>query len=160
MKQTIFLCLILVYTFRLTAQEQDTEAISQQYALGEIAIAGTVKFKKGDKIKLDNLNFKGGTADLLAGSEQILEKLLTIMRENPNLKIQVQGHICCITDAKTEVSEARARIVWLYLLLNEVENERVTYKDFGGTTPIFSIPEKSEFERRQNRRVEIEIIAN
>ncbi len=154
------LLLLVFISLSANAQEQNSEAISQQYELGEIAVVGKAKLKKGDKIKLDDLNFKGGTADLLAGSEPILEKLLAIMQENPNLKIQIQGHICCITDAKTEVSEARARIVWLYLLLNEVENERVSYKDFGGTKPIFPIPERNEMERRQNRRVEIEIVAN
>lgn len=162
MKKYVHLLFILLYTVTITAQEETEKKISQRYSLSGVTIEGKrkIKFKKDDKIVLDDLNFKGGTADLLPGSEPILEKLLKIMQDNPKLKIQVQGHICCITDISSEVSEARARIVWLYLLLNEIENERVSYKDFGGSRPIYTIPERNEGERRQNRRVEILVVGN
>lgn len=143
-----------------TAQEESTEVISQRYDLTGLTIEGKKKLKPHDKIVLNNLNFKPGTAEFLSESEPALEDLLKIMRDNPKLKIQVNGHICCLPDKWNEISEQRARAVWLFLLLNEVENERVTYKDYGGTQPIYPMPERNEIERRQNRRVEIVVISN
>ena len=51
--------------------------------------------KKGDKLLLKNLNFYGGTATVTTESKPLLEELVQILKDNPNLKIDIQGHICC-----------------------------------------------------------------
>ncbi|MEG1267539.1 MAG: OmpA family protein, partial [Myroides sp.] len=53
--------------------------------------------KVGEKINLRNLNFNGGTAVFKSHSYPVLKELLQTMRSNPNLKIEIQGHICCYT---------------------------------------------------------------
>jgi len=140
--------------------EAEMDSIAQRYELSNLTIEGKKSLKRGDRIVLDNLNFKGGTAELLKESKPSLEKLLKIMQDNPRLRIQIQGHICCVTDMHNEVSEARARVVWIYLLLNEIENDRLTFRDYGASRPIYTIPERDEMQRKANRRVEIEVISN
>lgn len=153
----ILLTFILLCSFYAIAQE-DTEAETTlfNYDLEGLTIDGKV----GDKITLQNLNFERGGHELLPKSEPVLKKLLKIMEDHPDLKIQIQGHICCLSDDSNEVSSARAELVYNYLRDNCIDEERISYKDFGGTKPIYPMPEKNKKQREKNRRVEIEIIEN
>lgn len=157
LKNYIVVIVLLSY-LTCFAQEEPEDEVFQRYDLQELTIEGKAKLKRGDKVVLNNLNFKGGTTTLLSESEPVLKELLKIMQENPNLKIQVQGHICCQNDEQHEISGARARFVWRYLKKNGIAKERMSHKDFGGTAPLYAIPETSDCERGENRRVEIEII--
>ena len=49
--------------------------------------------KKGDIIQLKNINFYNNSAKVVPKSEAILYDLLCVMNDNPNLKIEIQGHI-------------------------------------------------------------------
>jgi outer membrane protein OmpA-like peptidoglycan-associated protein len=83
------------------------------------------------------------------------------MEENPKLKIEIQGHICCQTFGDpANTSTSRARAVYNYLLRNKIDRKRMTYKGFGTTKPIHPIPEKNALEEDENRRVEILILEN
>lgn len=153
-----YIVILLLSCFNCFAQEETEYEVFQRYDLEGLTIEGKAKLKRGDKVVLNNLNFKGGTTTLLEESEPVLRELLKIMWDNPKLKIQVQGHICCQDDKEHEISGARARLVWRYLKKNGISKDRVSHKDFGGTAPLWSIPETTDCEREQNRRVEIEII--
>lgn len=155
-----FLATALFVSLLCAAQEEPEDEISQRYDLHEIAIEGKVRLKPGDLIALSDLNFSGGTTTLLPTSEPVLQDLLKIMQDNPKLKIQIQGHICCVPDEGHEISNARARVVMRYLKKNGIDKDRVSHKDFGGTCPLYPIPEEIDEERTANRRVEIEIVAN
>ncbi len=122
----------------------------------------------GTNITLRNINFVGGMHQFLPESQPMLEELLEAMRMYPKLVIRVEGHICCEsgtddgTDLETGIdnlSEARAKAVMDYLLSNGIEVKRVSHKGFGHSVPIYPFPERSEFEKTQNRRVEIKIIS-
>ncbi|RWW92163.1 OmpA family protein [Flavobacterium cerinum] len=153
----IFLTFILLCSFYAIAQEDsDADTALFNYDLEGLTIDGKV----GDKITLQNLNFERGGHELRLKSEPVLKELLKIMEDHPDLKIQIQGHICCLNDDSNEVSSARAELVHNYLRDNCIDEERISYKDFGGTKPIYPMPEKNKKQREKNRRVEIEIIEN
>lgn len=115
--------------------------------------------KAGDIIKLKNIYFFNNSPKLLPKSKPVLYELLCVMDDNPNLKIEIQGHICCQTQAgKYDVSEARAKAIYNFLIQNKVNRKRLTYKGFGTTRPVHPIPEQSEQEEEDNRRVEIMIV--
>lgn len=116
--------------------------------------------KTGEKLKLENLNFQLNTFAIIPDSRSKMYELLEIMKQNPQLKIEVQGHICCMTNDKQDLSTKRAKAIAKFLEFNGIADERVTFKGFGVTQPIYAIPEKTEEERAGNRRVEIEIVAN
>ena len=46
------------------------------------------------------------------------------------------------------------------LILNKIDRKRMKYKGYGVSKPIHSIPEKSDQEEDENRRVEILILEN
>ncbi len=113
----------------------------------------------GDKIKLKDINFRNNSAVIVPKSKPILFDLLCIMEENPKLKIEIQGHICCQTQPGVyDVSTARAQAIYAFLVRNKIDRKRITYKGFGITKPIYPIPEQNEEERDANRRVEIMIV--
>lgn len=116
--------------------------------------------KPGEKLKLDNLNFQLNTFAITNDSRPKMYELLEVMKRNPQMKIQIQGHICCMQNDKQDLSTKRAKAIAKFLEINGIEDARVTFKGFGVTQPLFSIPEKSEEERAANRRVEIEIVEN
>lgn len=129
--------------------EKERKDLSSQFA----------KAKKGDIIILQNIYFHFDSEKIIDQSRPILNELYTIMLKNPKLKIRINGHICCNTDAKdVKLSTQRAIAVKAFLLDKNILFNRLDYKGFGSSKPIYKIPEKSETEKLANRRVEIEIL--
>ena len=117
--------------------------------------------KAGETIALPNLYFFNNSARVVPKSETVLYDLLCILQENSKLKIEIQGHICCQTAVDVnDVSTARARAVYSYLLRNGIDRKRMKFKGFGVSRPIHKIPERNETEADENRRVEILILEN
>jgi outer membrane protein OmpA-like peptidoglycan-associated protein len=139
------------------AQNNPEEPIANEYNIQEVTV---VKLRKGDKITLDNLLFIGGSSGLREESKPLLEQLLEVMQNNPKLKIEIQGHVCCYPDRKNVLSKRRAKMVYDYLRSKGIAKKRISYKDFGGSKPIYPMPERNEEERIANRRVEIEVLSN
>jgi outer membrane protein OmpA-like peptidoglycan-associated protein len=116
---------------------------------------------KGDMITLDNLYFFNMSPRLLPKSKPILYDLLCAMQENPNLKIEIQGHICCQVNGDVyNLSTSRARAIFNFLVSQRINRKRLSYIGFGTTRPIHPIPEQSEQQENENRRVEILIKDN
>ena len=117
------------------------------------------KSKIGDKLVLKNLHFYDRTDVLYPESFKTREELLKVLKENPKLKIEIQGHICCFS-GKDEEEIALKRCIGTveYLVINGIEKSRLSYRSFDATQPIYKIPEKNEEERKANRRVEILIL--
>jgi outer membrane protein OmpA-like peptidoglycan-associated protein len=117
--------------------------------------------KVGETIKLPNIYFFNNSDQIVAKSQPTLFDLLTAMEENPKLKIEIQGHICCqLVSDINDVSTARAKTIYSYLIRNKIDRKRMTFKGFGISKPIHKIPEKNETEADENRRVEILIVEN
>jgi flagellar motor protein MotB len=87
-------------------------------------------------------------------------ELLLVLQRNPQMKIEIHGHLCCMPVDRTDLSTQRAKAIYNFLIQNEIDKSRLSYKGFGSTQPIYPLPEKSEEERAANRRVEILIVEN
>jgi outer membrane protein OmpA-like peptidoglycan-associated protein len=116
--------------------------------------------KTGEKLKIENLNFVINTFAIVNESRGKLYELLLVMQNNPKLKIEIQGHLCCMTKDRADLSTQRAKGISSFLRQKGIDSARITYKGFGVSQPIFAIPEKNEGERAANRRVEVLIIEN
>jgi len=115
--------------------------------------------KVGDKITLENILFAGGRHILLPESYESLESLKNLLLEKKKYHILILGHICCIRSGEDgmdfdtgikNLSVARAKAVYNYLVQNGVSPERLSYKGMRANYPTG----KSD---REDRRVEIEI---
>ncbi|MFN3754789.1 OmpA family protein [Flavobacterium sp.] len=116
--------------------------------------------KTGEKLTIENLNFIINTYAVVNESRGKLYELLLVLQSNPELKIEIQGHLCCMPVDRTDLSTQRAKAIYNFLIKNDVYRARLSYKGFGSTQPIYPIPEKNETERAANRRVEILIVEN
>ena len=126
----------------------------------DATLAEKVKLSKvGMKITLKNINFYQNTFVTMPESQGTLYDLLFIMQNNPELKIEIQGHICCIDKDYRNLSLDRAKQIKRFLVYNGIQDYRVKTKGFGVTQPIHPIPEATPEQAAENRRVEIEILS-
>lgn len=88
-----------------------------------------------------------------------IDKLGQALKENSNLKIEIQGHTCNVgsTEYNKILSSSRSEAVKNYLMENYgISNERLSAKGFGQLEPIAN--NQSRDGRKLNRRVDIKII--
>jgi len=116
------------------------------------------KMESGAKMVIDNILFNTGAATLLPESYTSLNKLVNLLRENPNVKIEVSGHTDNTGSAALNrtLSRNRALSVRNYLISQGIAGERVMYEGYGFDRPI--APNNTAEGRAANRRVEIEIL--
>lgn len=112
----------------------------------------------GKTVTMKNMNFVGGEAILLPKSVPTLSELVKVMRDNPELKIKIEGHICCSLEDETDLSTRRAFMVYNHLINNGIDASRLAYEGFGNTRAIYKFPEQTPEQQSANRRVEILIV--
>lgn len=128
----------------------------------------------GQSIILKNTQFFLGKSQILPNSYDDLENLYTVMQENPDLEIEIRGHVCCggkqkegdeegevdyIADTNWRLSQNRASVIRKWLVNKGIDKKRIGFKGMAFKEPLF-FPEKNEKERQANRRVELRVIKN
>lgn len=120
------------------------------------------RVNEGIKITLPEsmVNFGFDSSNLTATAKTNLDKLATVLKNNPDTNINIYGH----TDSKGSesynqgLSERRAAAVKSYLVSKGVSSGRMFTMGMGETDPRSS--NATEAGRAQNRRVEFAITAN
>lgn len=112
----------------------------------------------GDKITLKNIYFEVSKSDLLSASFAELNKLLTMMEDNPMMEIRLEGHTDVVgdPDANLELSQDRVDACETYLVKKGVASARIQAVGYGDTRPI--VKKGTDEERKVNRRVEFVIL--
>lgn len=111
------------------------------------------------KIAFQSLEFENGKADILPEMENDLNKVANFMIDHPDFDISISGHTDSQgnTDANLRLSQARADAIKAYLTYTfKIDPDRVEARGHGSALPI--VEEKTDRDRRLNRRVEFEII--
>jgi outer membrane protein OmpA-like peptidoglycan-associated protein len=117
------------------------------------------KAKKGDLVRISNVNFYFNSEKVMEQSFPLLDELFDIMLNNPTLTIEIHGHICCNPNPNdTKLSYRRALVILKYLTKRGIAVNRLAFKGYGSNDPIYKVPERNEKERAANRRVEILIV--
>ena len=105
-------------------------------------------------VVLRNVFFETGSAALRPESTNELDRLLRLLNSSPALRIQINGHTDNVGDdtSNQQLSEARAKAVYNYLIEKGISPERLKFAGFGETQPVESndTPEG----RSRNRRTE------
>ena len=112
----------------------------------------------GDKITLKNIYFEVSKSDLLNASFAELNKLVTMMEDNPLMEIRLEGHTDVVGDpeANLELSQERVDACQTYLVKQGIASRRIQHIGYGDTRPI--VRKGTDEERKVNRRVEFVIL--
>jgi len=107
------------------------------------------------KIVLRGVNFDFDKATLQPQGKPILDEAARILKENPSIDVQVQGHTDSIgsVEYNLRLSDRRAATVKNYLVSQGVPASRLTTKGFGKANPVAT--NDTAEGRAQNRRVEL-----
>lgn len=111
------------------------------------------------KIAFKSLEFESGKADILPAMYDDLYHLANFLIDHPRVQLVISGHTDSEgrPEANLKLSQARADAIKNYLCKTYgIDPTRITAVGYGGTRPI--VEEKTEEDRRLNRRVEFEII--
>jgi outer membrane protein OmpA-like peptidoglycan-associated protein len=116
----------------------------------------------GERVVLDDIRFVGNEYQVMRQSEASLLTLLRFMEENTKVKIEIEGHVNGPTFKNKkefiDLSTSRAKTVYDFLLVNDIEPERIAYLGLGNSQMLFPEPKNKE-QSEANRRVEIKVIA-
>lgn len=110
---------------------------------------------KDGRVILYEILFDYDKASLQQKSDKQLQHVLTLLIENPELALEIQGH----TDNKGEdaynltLSQQRAETVRQYLTLFGIPSKQLTAKGYGESQPVAT--NDTEEGRAKNRRVEL-----
>ncbi|WP_313807114.1 OmpA family protein [Flavobacterium sp.] len=115
--------------------------------------------KPGTRIVMKDILFYQNTFAVMPTSKRAIDELLMILDKNPKMRIEIQGHICCVREDKRNLSLERAKQVRRILEGNMIPGKRIKVKGFGVSHPKYPIPEANEIEAAANRRVEIMILS-
>lgn len=130
----------------------DDQLVNKTIELKNIAI--------GSKIALRNIFFDHGKATLRPESNAELDRLVKLMKDVPNLKIEISGHTDNTGSATVNetLSQQRADAVVAYLTSKGIAATRMTSKGYGSGRPVAT--NSTDDGRQQNRRTEFEITGN
>ena len=113
------------------------------------------KIEKGKAFVLNNVYFEQSSFIMQKESYPELDKVVLMLKTNPQTKIEIGGHTDNIGDNRLNLalSENRAKVILNYIVSKGIDEDRLLYKGYGGTKPVS--PNDSEDNKKKNRRVEI-----
>ncbi len=174
-KHSIFLTDITKYESPITKKNHHAEinVSAKGYLLYSEEIYVRIKEKEvlkdiflepieiGKKINLKSIQFYGNRADFLPSANSSLKSLLSFLRLNKSVTIEIEGHVNGPGKPNTndykELSNNRAKAVKIYLIENGIDEKRMEFKGFGNSKMLYPTPKNAK-QMSANRRVEIKIL--
>jgi OOP family OmpA-OmpF porin len=113
---------------------------------------------QGGEIALPTIQFGVGSARLVPGSSPTLNEVAKILRQDPNLTVEIGGHTDNEGPARLnrKISLERAEEVKQYLAAQGVPSAQMVTKGYGEVHPIAS--NRHADGRAQNRRIEFKVL--
>ncbi|NSW94863.1 MAG: OmpA family protein [Bacteroidales bacterium] len=101
------------------------------------------------------INFDTGKSVIKPESQPVIDQIVQMMKENPDLKIGVEGHTDNVGSPASNktLSEARAKSVVSAIVAKGISADRLSPAGFGQDKPIAD--NTTEEGRAKNRRVEL-----
>lgn len=131
----------------------DEEGFKKSLTFGPIEMKEALD--RDGRVILYDILFDYDRATLQQESNKQLQHIVTLLSQNPELKVEIQGHTDNEGDAEynLKLSERRATTVSQYLQLFGINADRLLAKGYGETQPVET--NETEEGRAKNRRVEL-----
>ena len=147
------------YTVQATAPDYDTASQAATVVSEETTEVLLRLVKPVMVISLTGIKFDFDKATLRPESYPILDEVAEILKRNPDMIVEVQGHCCAMgSDAyNLQLSDRRANSVFTYLTTEHmIAPSRLIPRGYGERTPIATNATREG--RKQNRRGDFVII--
>jgi outer membrane protein OmpA-like peptidoglycan-associated protein len=117
-----------------------------------------VPIKTGQIVRLNNIFFDEYSDVLKEESKPELNRLVSLMKENNNMIIELSGHTDAVgSDEENQIlSDKRAAAVKKYLVAKGIKENRLFNIGYGETQPVAD--NNNDIDRQLNRRVEFKIL--
>jgi outer membrane protein OmpA-like peptidoglycan-associated protein/tetratricopeptide (TPR) repeat protein len=119
--------------------------------------------KKDSIIVIENIYYEYGKWNITSEGAKILDKVVNIMKENPDIFIELSSHTDSRSSAEfnLELSRKRAKAAVDYILSKGIEKHRITGVGMGETKLVNYCAdgvECTEEQHAQNRRTEFKVV--
>lgn len=118
------------------------------------------KFKQGQVIKIEKLQFEPNSSTISKESFPSLDAIKDFLATNANLVVEIGGHTNTIPQDDNyciRLSTERAKSVAEYLVNKGIERSRLVIKGYGKSAPISK--ENTAAAHKINQRVELKILS-
>lgn len=132
---------------------KDVAGMASNMGCPEIAAAVIERINKAAA----SIFFATGSSKLLAKSNTALDNVITILKANPDYKVDINGYSDNQgnADKNRTLSETRAAAVQDYFVKNGIDSNRLSAAGFGDENPVAD--NKTAAGRAKNRRVEMKV---
>ena len=109
-------------------------------------------------IVLDNIYYDLDKSDIREDAAVELDKLIVILRDNPNISIELSSHTDdrASVDYNQNLSQRRAESAVSYILSKGIDDNRITARGYGESQLII-LDAETEDEHQINRRTEFKV---
>ncbi len=116
------------------------------------------EIKKGSVHTIDDILFASNSSEISKSSELVLNGFIEWLKENPKIKIEIQGHTDDVgrDEENMALSQDRAFSVMEYISEHGIKSSRLKFKGYGESMP--KVPNTSDANRAQNRRTDFKIL--
>ena len=118
-------------------------------------------YRKGDNVLISacGFYFPSGGAEILAQNFELLNKIISALRQFPGSRLEISGHTDSIGDEETNLplSRKRAENIAKFLVeVGNIESANIITRGYGESRPVAS--NETAEGRAKNRRIELMII--
>ncbi len=109
-------------------------------------------------VVLRNIFFDVNKYELKTESFVELDNVVKLLKENPSLKIQINGHTDNTgrPEDNLKLSNSRANAVVQYLTSKGIDSKRLSYRGYGSSQPVAD--NSNEAGKAMNRRTEMKVV--
>lgn len=120
---------------------------------------GLIKKEVNKVIVLENIYYDYNSSEIRDDAAQELDKLITLLKDNPDMRIELSSHTDARGDDKynQKLSQKRAESAVDYMASNGISEQRMIPKGYGESRLIVENAQ-SEEEHQRNRRTEFKIL--
>ncbi|MDC0296712.1 OmpA family protein, partial [Akkermansiaceae bacterium] len=150
-------------TLKAQLLKRDEDLKKARKELGKLQINATVLEKQLVSLKrttasINPIRYAKGDANITNQQTRVLNEVQQVLKIFPNARFEIVGHTCDlgIADQNIDLSRRRAQSLHDFLLSKGIKKDRLKHRGMGQSEP--AVPNTNEANRRQNRRVEVEIL--
>lgn len=144
----------IIVTVKKEGHSYDSQIITPEQMQESIVTkdAEVKAIEPGKVCDLRDIYYETNSYTLTQASKVVLALFIEFLKDNPTVKVEIQGHTDNIgnDDANQKLSEQRAKAVYDYVIGKGIPADRLRYKGYGESQPIAD--NNTATGRAKNRR--------